>query len=187
MFAHVFWVGALKGIPMFIGSWRRAGTSRRQAARSRVQASSQRLATPLPYGVVDVEMETRLALNVLENTARRRYVDLQMAIEPLLVAEADINEFQACLRALLAAAIDRTQSGVLITAMRRGDSVAIEIVDDGGTESAMMHLPEPESMPKGATVTAEYLAKDGAKVSLRLPYPQTKVADDTEEWIDSIG
>ncbi|HUN43186.1 MAG TPA: hypothetical protein VMU81_23080 [Acetobacteraceae bacterium] len=95
-----------------------------------------------------------------------------MAIEPLLAAKADPNDCQNCLRALLAGAIDRADSGVLITAMRRGDSVAIEILDDGSIKSVAHDLPKFEIVPPGLAVAAEYLPQHGVKVTLRLPYAQ---------------
>ena len=131
---------------------------------------------------MDVETETRLALTVLEDSARRRFVDLQMAVEPLLVAQVDFNDCQACLRDLLAAAIGRADSGVLVTARRHGDHVDIEILDDCGSAPSSIRLPEPKSIPQGATVSAEYLPRQGAKVSLRLPHPRIDVADDSEAW-----
>jgi hypothetical protein len=167
----------------FIGSWgREARTSRSQAAQPPARTPVQPPAASLPPGVVDVETETRLALTVLEDTARRRFVDLQMAVEPLLVAQVDINDCQACLRELLAAAINRADSGVLITARRQGDHVNIEILDDCGSAPAAIHLPEPKCVPNGATVTAEYQPQHGAKVSLRLPYPLIDAAGDAEAW-----
>jgi hypothetical protein len=167
----------------FIGSWgREAHTSRSQAAKPPARTPVQQLAASLPPGVVDVETETRLALTVLEDIARRRFVDLQMAVEPLLVAQVDINDCQACLRELLAAAINRADSGVLITARRHGDCVNIEILDDCGSAPSSIHVPEPKSVPNGATVTAEYQPQQGAKVSLRLPCPRIDVVRDAEAW-----
>jgi len=134
-----------------------------------------------------MEQETRLALTVLADAARSRFVELQMAIEPFLVAKADFDDCQRCLRALLAAAIDRAESGVLITAARRGDSVHVTILDDCGTAPAAIHLPERDSMPQGSTATAEYLPGQGAKVSLRLPCPQTGIMRDAERCAVAIS
>jgi hypothetical protein len=173
---------------MSIGLWGRTRTSRQPAALPPLetpiqqQIPGQQLTGSLPLGVVDVATEARLALTVLEDTARRRFVDLQMAVEPFLVAKADINDCQNCLRTLLAAAIDRADSGVLITAVRRGDSVDIDILDDCGTEPASMHLLNPDSVPQGVTVTAEYLRDHGTKISLRLPYPQIGTEGEAETW-----
>lgn len=169
---------------MVLGLWRPAtSTSRRQAAAQQAaRTPPQQIAASVPRGVVNVETEIRQALTALQETARRRFVELEMAVEPSLVAKADTNDCQTWLRTLLAAAIDRAESGILVTAIRHGDSVHIEILDDGATEPASIHVPSPHILPPGATVTAENLRGQGVKVSLCLPYPQTDSMGDAHAW-----
>ena len=172
---------------MFIGSWGRgAGTRGRQSpepARPNralpIHEPIQELTGSLPGGTVDVETETRLALIALEDSARSRFVELQMAVEPFLAAQVDMTECQNCLRALMAGAIIRAESGVLVTAMRRGDSVDIEILDDGAAYSAI-ELPDTSSLPQGMTVATDYLPEQGTKVLLRLPHARTAVAPEAK-------
>jgi len=169
---------------MFIGSWVRSVATKGRHVAAPAPANSaalipllaQRVATSLPWGSVDVETETRLALTSLEDSARSRFVELQMAVEPSLAAQADMHECQNCLRVLMAAAISRAESGVLVTAMRRGDNVDIEILDDGTTAYSAIELPDRGNLPKGTIVAADYLPDQGTKVLFRLPYVQTAEA-----------
>jgi hypothetical protein len=130
----------------------------------------------LPHGMIAVAPETQSALAATVDFARGRCVDLQMAVEPGLTAQADAAEYRACLRQLILGAIGRASTGVLVTAMRRGDSVEVAVLDDGsapagaGTSSP----PQPEAeqaIPLGATLTTDYRPEHGTTVLLRLPQP----------------
>lgn len=146
---------------------RKAGPEREPPSRPPTMQVS-----PMPRGVIDVETEIRNALTALGDIARTRCIELQMVVEPDLTAEADLG-CQACLRDVLAAAIGRAESGVLASAMRRGDSVAIEVLDDGATAPAgIILLPEPGALSKGASITAEHQPDRGTRVVLCLSFPR---------------
>jgi len=170
---------------MFIGSWGRGtGTRGRHVAEPArpdcavpVSGPARQPAASLPDGTVDMETEARLALTALEESARRRFVELQMAVEPFLTAQADMHECQRSLRALMAGAISRAESGVLVTAMRRGDSVNVEILDDGIAACSAVDLPNGSSLPQGATVAVESLPEQGTKVLLRLRHARIVAAE----------
>ncbi len=159
---------------MFNGALVPAALARRKPGPER-EPLSRPLAmqvSPMPRGVIDVETEIRNALTALGDIARIRCIELQMVVEPDLTAEADLG-CQACLREVLAAAIGRAESGVLASAMRRGDSVAIEVLDDGATAPVgTILLPEPGSLSEAASITAEYQPDRGTRVVLCLSVPR---------------
>ena len=137
----------------------------------------------MPRGVIDVETEIRSAMTALRDAARTRRIELQMAVQPGLTAEADMG-CQACLRDLIAAAIGRAESSVLATAMRRGDSVAIEVLDDGATVPAgAVALPELGVPSEAASITAEYRPNQGTRVLLCLASPRPSSA----AWADGTA
>ena len=159
---------------MFNGALVPAALARRKPGPER-EPLSRPLAmqvSPMPRGVIDVETEIRNALTALGDIARIRCIELQMVVEPDLTAEADLG-CQACLREVLAAAIGRAESGVLASAMRRGDSVAIEVLDDGATAPVgTILLPEPGALSEAASITAEYQPDGGTRVVLCLSVPR---------------
>lgn len=136
-------------------------------------------AADVSSGVVDLESEIRMVLTAAGRRAQRRSVALQMAVEPRLAVAADPGSFRACLRDLVAGAIERAAGGVLVTAMQCDDTVAVEVLDDGAA------LPEvssalPLGWPLSATLTVDPLAGSGTKVRLSLRHRYRAALPDAE-------
>jgi hypothetical protein len=153
-------------------------------------------ADALPNGVVAIAQETRTALDGVSDFARRRYVDVQMAVEPRLIAQAHTADCQTCLRHLLFGAISRASGGVLVTAMRRAGGVEIAVLDDGIAPAGTCPNGSTErdwesSAPAGGTLSADYHPAQGTTILLRLPQPDLRpVAADDEPagvFADSAG
>jgi hypothetical protein len=131
----------------------------------------------LPSGVIAVAPETLAVLAAEDNFARNHFVELQVAVEPRLVAQIDAAQYRICLRELVHDAICRAGSGVLVTAMHHADGVEIAVLDDGtgpaqqqshGEAQPGRHLP----LPGGATLVARYERGSGTTLLLRLPQPE---------------
>jgi signal transduction histidine kinase len=130
-----------------------------------------RPAAALPHGLVAVAPETLAALAATGSFARSRFVDLQMAVEPALIVEADAAEYQACLRHLILGAIRRASSGVLVTATREADGVEIAVLDDGaGAPDGTTPAGEPAA-PLGGTLRVNHRPDRGTSLLLWLPQP----------------
>jgi hypothetical protein len=134
----------------------------------------------LPRGLVAVAPETQAVLAAAKDFARGRSVELQMAVEPHLVAQADAADYQTCLRQLILDAIGRAHSGVLVTAMRQADGVEIAVLDDGTVPTGARRdsatppsaaLSVPLAIPPGATLSVDCQPERGTTVLLRLPLP----------------
>ena len=132
----------------------------------RVTGSPPRAACSQP--VVDLEAEIRMVLTAANRLACRRSVDLQMAVEPRLVAETDVAAFRACLREFVADAIGRAEGGVLVTAHKHGQRVDVDVLDDGSMRSNAFAA---RTVPPGGIVNVSYQAGDGTAMRLSLPYP----------------
>jgi hypothetical protein len=148
-------------------------------------------ADALPDGVVAIAQETRTALDAVSDFARGRYVDLQMAVEPHLIAQAQTADCQTCLRHLLLDAISRASGGVLVTAMRRAGGVEIAVLDDGIAPAGARPNGSTErdlarSTPAGGTLSADYHPAQGTTILLRLPQPELRpvTADDESVTAD---
>jgi hypothetical protein len=150
----------------------------------------------LPGGAIAVAPETRAVLAAEDGFARNRFVELQMAVEPRLVAQIDSAQYRICLRGLVRDAIGRASSGVLVTAMRQADGVEIAVLDDGtdparqpsdGSAQAGRDLP----VPRGAAVVVRYEQGRGTTILLRLPQPDwlpfSPGADAADEIAASTG
>jgi hypothetical protein len=128
----------------------------------------------LPRGMASVEHETPTALAAIIDYARSRFVELQIAIQPGLVVQADPADYRICIRDLLVAAIDRASSGVLVTAMRHADGTEITVLDDG-TADARPGGGTPgvdaKSVPACGTLRTDYHPQRGTTVRLQLPQP----------------
>ena len=114
-----------------------------------------------PCGVITIAPETQAVLAAEDDFARSQFVELQMAVEPCLVAQIDAAEYRTCLRGLVRDAIGRASSGVLVTAMRQAEGVEIAVLDDGTDpahqQSAGAAQPGRElPLPRGATLIARY-------------------------------
>lgn len=164
--------------PAALTAWRpRRATRPADAQVGRPPASFTPAAAPvLPRGVVAIEPETQSALTAASDFARGRFVELQMAVEPHLIAQADAAEYQKCLEHLIHRAIGRASSGVLVTAMRQADGVEIAVLDDGadpGGDPGNCSVPPAEEppVPVGGLLSASYQAELGTTVMLRLPQP----------------
>ena len=181
--------GIRRRYPLFIGSllptalvaWRPHCTMRPVGAKSSHSPSAsspgvRSNAAALPHNVVSVAPGIRDVLNGASEFARSRFVELQMAVEPRLVAQVDAGQFHACLNHLVHGAIARAGSGVLVTAIQRADAVEIAVLDDGinpaGSRSGDITLPDQETLvPSGATLSADYHPERGTTIVLRLPQP----------------
>jgi len=144
------------------------------AAAHRVQVS----AAALPRGVIAVAPETHRVLDAVKDFARSRFVELQVAVEPGLVAQVDAGTYRRCLDRLLLEAVGRASSGVLITGMRHAGGVEVAVLDDGSTPGgAPTHVSERTGadIPPGATLDAEYEPGRGTTIRLRLPQPDRSV------------
>ena len=105
-----------------------------------------RSAVALPRNMASVARETQTVLTGVSGHARSRFVELQVAVEPGLVVQADPADYRMCLRDLLLAAIGHASGGVLITAMRQAGGVEITVLDDGIAVSDA----QPDGLASGA-------------------------------------
>ena len=116
-------------------AWKpRRATAKRDKQTSATQTAAPRparLAAALPEGLLAVAHETRITLESVTEFARSRFVELQMAVEPHVVATAYVTEYRACLQRLLLGAVGRASSGVLVTAMPQADCVEVAVLNDG--------------------------------------------------------
>lgn len=159
---------------MFVAAAARAAfADRARHTAPRASDADERLQpAALDASRIDVAALARMALSSLAAAAHGRRVKLQMAVEPMLTAHSDIAACQACVRDLLAGAISRAESGVLLTAMRHDAGIDIELLDDGATApTGAIRLPGAHTLPSGATVSGEFLPARGSKVLLHLPGP----------------
>jgi hypothetical protein len=130
-------------------------------------------ATVLPRGLCAVAPETQAVLAAAKDLGRRRYVELQMAVEPDLVAEVDAAAYRTWLRHVLLAAIGRAYGAVLVTAMRQADGVEVVVLDDGtgAPHDGPTQAAEKAVVPPGATISVDYHPEHGTTVLLRLRPP----------------
>jgi hypothetical protein len=146
----------------------------------------------LPSGSVAIARETQAALAAASGFARSRSVELQMAVDPRLIAQADASECQTCLRHLIRGAIGRANSAVLVTAMRQADSVEIAVLDDGtappgAQPDGLAQLDGAPSVPLGGTLSAKYEPEHGTTILLRLPQPGWLRTPSDAEAADGIS
>lgn len=178
--------------------WRRVHGVVRQTRRPPVEPShtDRSPAAALPHGLVAVAPETQAVLAAANDFARNRFVELQMAVEPDLIARVDAAEYRIFLRHLLVAAIGRAWGSVLVTAMRQADGVEIAVLDDGAapsgaprysfaqptTQPPVQPTTHPTTdppgqpggapaVPQGGILTAHYQPQRGTTIRLRLPRP----------------
>lgn len=135
-----------------------------------------RSAVALPRNTASVARETQTVLTGVSGHARSRFVELQVAVEPGLVVQADPADYRMCLRDLLLAAIGRASGGVLVTAMRQPGGVEITVLDDGiAVSDAQPDGPASGAddmfVPAGGTLCAGYRPQCGTTVRLHLPQP----------------
>jgi hypothetical protein len=142
----------------------------------------------LPHGMAALAPETRAALAAVGEFARNRFVELQMAVEPRLVAQVHAADYQTCLRHLLLGAIGRAASGVLVTAEHRVDTVEIAVLDDGcAAAGGSPQQPAWEgAIPLGYTLKADYHPDSGTTVVLRLPLPDRSEFALDDDAIDAL-
>ena len=140
--------------------------------------ASQELRTDHSDRMVDLEAEIRMVLTAARKVAQRRFVSLEMAVEPNLVSAADTR---ACLHDLVLDAIHRAESGVLVTAVRRDGGIDVDVLDDGRTSPGGQPCC---AVPHGATVAAEFRPGRGAIVSLRLTLAQPARPADVSDKVD---
>jgi hypothetical protein len=165
-------------LPVTLAVWKPRRAIPSEIARiSRPPVSHPRTFRPgadnVPRSMI-VAPETLSVLTAASGFARGRLVNLQMAIEPGLAACVDAAEYRTCLHQLILAAIGRASSGVLVTAMRRADSVEVAVLDDGGASAgaprASPAQPAAEAaLPVGAVLTTDYRPEYGTTVLLRMP------------------
>lgn len=121
-------------------------------------------------GLVAVAPGIQAALAAASDFARSRCIELQMAVEQRLIAQADAAEYQGCLHCLILGAIARAGSGVLVTAMRQGDGVEIAVLDDGiAPARGRPDCAAGQSVPFGGSLSASYQPDRGTMILLRLP------------------
>jgi hypothetical protein len=146
----------------------------------------------LPRGVIAVAPETQAVLAAEDDFARNHFVELQMAVQPRLVAQIDAAEYRTCLRGLLRDAIGRASSGVLVTAMHQADGVEIAVLDDG---TDLVPQPSAEAaqpgrdlpLPHGAALIARYEQGRGTTMLLRLPQPEGLLFHQAADAADDIA
>ena len=160
-----------------------AGSPRRVTPAGNSQDEEPRRQAALPHERVAIESATRAVLEEFAPLARRRFVELQLAVEPGLVAQASLADYRTCLGCLVLAAVGRAASGVLVTATQRIDGVEVAVLDDGtlpagapaaGGQAANEQADyaagpawAPASAP-GATVSVVYQPELGTTALLRL-------------------
>jgi hypothetical protein len=165
-------------VPAALAAWipRRAA----RPASSRISHPPARGVRPdpaaVPRGLLAVAPETQAVLAAANFFARGRSVELQMAVEPHLIAQADATEYRTCLRQLILGAVGRAHSGVLVTAMRQAGSVEIAVLDDGTGPTDVRRdgsaAPSAEpSVPLGGTLSVDCQPERGTTILLRLPLP----------------
>ncbi|HVC59244.1 MAG TPA: hypothetical protein VND19_02625 [Acetobacteraceae bacterium] len=160
--------GAL--LPAVFAGWNRWRGVRPAGGRaSRLTAADS--CAVWPDGLFPVAPETHAVVAAANDFARLRCIELQMVVEPRLVAQADAAAYRTCLRDLLFGAIGRAGSGVLVTAMRDANGVEIAVLDDGAAPAGAPPGAKI-AVPPGATLTAEYRPKCGTTILLRLPRPE---------------
>lgn len=137
--------------------------------------------TLLP-GSAEVETEVRAALAAVSEAACNAHIELQLACAPRLCAFLEPAVLRTCLRDLLAAAIARAGSGVLVTSAARADSIEIAILDDGPLPpgAAAAAAPAPDALPDGARCTAAYSPGRGTVMTLLVPLAAVPGASDAE-------
>ena len=125
----------------------------------------------VPHGVLALAPETRTVLSGALDFARSRYVELQMAVEPGVVAQVDAVAYRTCLHDLLSEAIVRAASGVLVTAVRQGDGVEVAVLDDGSDSTGPRRdgSTQVAAVPPGASLVTDSPPQRGTTVLLRLP------------------
>ena len=122
---------------------------------------------PLPPRSVDVDAEISVVLAELAPSATRRFVVLEKAVQPELVASADVAEFRACLRDLVANAVNRAARRVLVAAMRQAEAVELTILDDGANAIGEIDTGRM-TMPADSRVEAEHHPGCGTTVHLHI-------------------
>jgi hypothetical protein len=124
----------------------------------------------LPPGMIALGPETQTVLTAASSFARNRRVLLNVTVEPHLYAQADAPSYRTYLYHRVFGAINRADSGVLVTVIRCGDSVEIAVLDDG-TNAAHddTATDRPPALPQGSTVVATYKPHHGTTIRLRLP------------------
>ncbi len=163
--------------------------SRSSAATSRVVWSN---AATLPHGVLAIEQETQVALAAASEFAHSRCVDLQLAVEARLFAQAAAADYLTCLRQLLSSPIGRASRGVLVTAMRQANGVEIAVLDDGTGHAGLerdgsMRPAQEPAIPAGATLSIRRDPKYGTTILLRLPRPDRQPPASEPDEADGIA
>jgi hypothetical protein len=162
-----------------------SGSSKARPAAARLDPGS------LPSGAIAVAAETQAVLTAEDGFARNRFVELQMAIEPRLVAQIDSAQYRICLRGLVRDAIIRAVSGVLVTAMRQADGVEIAVLDDGTDPArqeadASVQPGQDLPVPRGASLIVRHEQGRGTTVLLRLPQPDWLPFSPSTDTADEI-
>lgn len=144
----------------------------RAALRAESRAGVWRSAEQsLPPGVAEVEAEIRAALAAHAGAARESHIDLQVACTPRLCAQADPASLRICLRELVAAAIARAATGVLVTSTEHAGAIEITILDDGVSAPGATETgaPPADILPKHARFNHGYTAGRGSVITLGVP------------------
>ncbi len=120
-----------------------------------------------------VDAEARAVLAGLKDLARRQMVRFELAVQPNLAIDGDVQALRAILTELAAHAARRAPGGrVLVAAARHGHLAEIAVCDDGhGREEKLGE--ELRSVRQAAAVLgASVLARsrdEGTTVTLRVP------------------
>jgi len=131
--------------------------------------------TPFESGMLDVAAEARAVLRQLEGQAAKRFVELEMAVQPGLAVRADPGAFRSLLFDLLNCAIGAAPCGrILLAGVHAGHRVQISVTDDGPMADAALRqarLRDAERLAalQGATLRVEARTSQGTTVYLRLP------------------
>jgi hypothetical protein len=135
-----------------------AGSPRRVTPAGNSQDEEPRRQAALPHERVAIESATRAVLEEFAPLARRRFVELQLAVEPGLVAQASLADYRTCLGCLVLAAVGRAASGVLVTATQQIDGVEVAVLDDGTLPAGGQAAGAPAAGAQAANEQADYAA-----------------------------
>lgn len=130
---------------------------------------------PFKSGMLDVAAEALSVLRQLEGPAAKRFVELEMAMQPGLAVRADPGAFRSVLFDLLNSAIGAAPCGrILLGGQQVGNRVQVSVTDDGAAADGPLRqakLREAERLAalQGGSLLVDARPSQGTTVYLRLP------------------
>lgn len=131
--------------------------------------------TPFASGELDVTAELDAVMVQLGPEAARRYVQLEMAVQPELAVRADPRALREVMGDLVANAIRHCPCGrVLVGAERHGGRVQISVTDDGvgptsEVQEGVLRTAAELVALQGGTFDVQSRPGAGTTVTVRLP------------------